>query len=165
MERHNIRNGALVVLLTTAVCGSTAFAKLFPERKSTQIAHSAKSSPKVRSSDWLHDLQVARRVSAATGRPMLLVFGGPQCVYCRKLENEVLNDPKMADFIRQGFVPVHLDIYKDERAAKILEVKQIPTSIILSPNADLLGSIEGFVTVTPYLDVLKQSLEFQKSLR
>ena len=48
---------------------------------------------------------------------------------------------------------------------QILEVKSLPTTVILSPEADLLGSVEGFVKVREYASVLKQSIDFQKTLR
>jgi thioredoxin-related protein len=96
---------------------------------------------------------------------MLVVFSGPKCFYCRKLENEVFTHPTVARYINKAFVPVHLDLAKNRQAAEILEVTSLPTSVILSSDADLLGSIEGFVNSREYAEVLHRSLAFQKTLR
>ena len=48
---------------------------------------------------------------------------------------------------------------------RALEVKSLPTSIILSSEADLLGSIEGFVATREFAEVLHKSIEFQRTLR
>ncbi len=96
---------------------------------------------------------------------MLIVCGGPWCVYCKKLEREVLSHPTIAKYINTAFIAVHLDSEKDQRAVQILEVKSLPTTIILSPEADLLGSVEGFVKVREYASVLQQSVAFQRTLR
>ena len=110
-------------------------------------------------------MQVAHKQSLTTGKPILIVCGGPWCVYCKKLEKEVLGNPVIAKYINNTFIAVHLDSEKDQRAVQILEVKSLPTTVILSPNADLLGSVEGFVKAKDYASVLKQSVDFQKALR
>ena len=165
MDRRIIRWGLLVVLLTTATWGTTAWAKSIFTRKPSQPAQTQKPSQPAESIRWLHDLKAAHKASVASGRPMLIVFSGPKCFYCRKLENEVFAQPAMAKYINRAFVPVHLNLEKNREAAQVLEVTSLPTSVILSADADLLGSIEGFVGTREFTDVLHRSLEFQKSLR
>jgi thioredoxin-related protein len=155
----------LVVLLTTATWGTAAWAKSIFSRKPAQSAQTQKTSQPAESIRWHHDLKAAHKASVASGRPMLIVFSGPKCFYCRKLENEVFTQPALAKYINRAFVPVHLSLEKNREAAQVLEVTSLPTSVILSADADLLGSIEGFVSSNEFTDVLHRSLEFQKSLR
>jgi thioredoxin-related protein len=165
MDRGIARSGMSVILLTTVAVGATAWAKSATTRNPSQMPQAAKASQAAPSVQWLQDLQAARRASRATGRPMLIVFGGPHCVYCKKLDAEVFSHPTIARYVNASFIPVHLDFEKNKRAAEILEVKSLPTSIILSPEADLLGSIEGFVQTREFAEVLHQSIEFQRTLR
>lgn len=106
---------------------------------------------------WQPNLQAAHRLSQETGRPMLLVFGASWCHYCHKLEGETFGDPRMAAYVNSMFVPVRLDLDKDQRVAKILHVKAVPATIVLSPQAELVGRHDGFATVVPFAQKLEHS--------
>lgn len=174
MDRRIIRWGLSGLLLTSVAVGataatkpaSTAASKPAPaSRKVEQSTQVTQASPNAPSIKWIYDLNSAHEQSLATGKPMLIVCGGPWCVYCKKLEKEVLGNPTIARYINKTFIAVHLDSEKDQKAVQILEVKSLPTTVILSPEADLLGSVEGFVQPRDYALVLKQSIDFQKTLR
>jgi thioredoxin-related protein len=166
MDRRLIRWGLLVVLLTTtATWGTTTWARSIFSRKPAQTAAAPKTSQPAEPIQWVNDLKIAHRTSVATGRPMLVIFSGPKCFYCRKLENEVFTQPTVARYINKSFIPVHLDLAKNRQAAEVLEVTSLPTTVILSSDADLLGSIEGFVSSREFAEVLHRSLVYQKSIR
>src|SRR5262245_25128927 len=165
MERRIIRLGMLVILLTTATWGTTAWARSIFSRKPAPSAPTAKSAPAAEPIKWLHDLKAAHKESLASGRPMLVVFSGPKCFYCRKLENEVFTQPALAKYINKTFVPVHLDLEKNRQAAEVFEVTSLPTTVILSAEADPLGLMEGFVNTREFGEVLNRSLDYQKTLR
>jgi thiol-disulfide isomerase/thioredoxin len=105
---------------------------------------------------WFHDLYEAHQVSAATGRPMLILFGAKWCHYCKELENTTLKNPQLVQYITSNFVPVHLDSDEDGRVAQILKAKPIPCTVVLSPDADLMGRSFG------YQDVQHYSAELEK---
>ncbi len=99
---------------------------------------------------WQTNLQAAHKIASAENKPMLLVFGADWCHYCKKLEKETLNSKEVSSYVNDSFVAIHLDADKDKRVAEILKVSSLPCTIVLSPNADLLGRIEGFYTSAPY---------------
>jgi thioredoxin-related protein len=166
MDRRIIHWGLSGLLLTSVAMGATGTSKpAATSRKAEQNPQSTQLSQQAPSIQWVYDLKSAQAQSLATGKPMLIVCGGPWCVYCKKLEKEVLGHPVIAKYINKTFIAVHLDSEKDQRAVQILEVKSLPTTVILSPEADLLGSVEGFVKPRDYASVLKQAVEFQKALR
>ncbi len=165
MDRRIVRWGIPLVLSATLAIGVTTGAKSAPTKNQTQTTQNSKSLPPAQAIQWSHDLQKARRTSVSTGRPMLIVFGGKRCVYCKKLDAEVFNNAVLANYINKKFIPVHLDFEKNRRSAEILEVQSLPTSVILSADADLLGSVEGYVDVRRFADVLHQSIEYQRTLR
>lgn len=154
--------GALIISLTAGAAG-WARPQLFRRASATQAAPQAPPE-QVAPVSWEHDLKAAYRASTANGKPMLVVFGAPWCAYCRKLEAETLNHPTLVGFINASFIPVHLDFDKDRRAAQVLNVRSLPMAIILSPEADLLGSVEGYVKPDQFGQALRKSLEFQRTL-
>jgi thiol-disulfide isomerase/thioredoxin len=99
---------------------------------------------------WFHDLYEAHRVAAATGRPILIVFGAEWCHYCRELDTKTLKNPELVGYISSNFVPVHLDADKDAKVAQILKAKPIPCTVVLGPNADLMGRSFGYQDVQHY---------------
>ena len=114
---------------------------------------------------WHHDMQKAHQVAINEGKPMLIVFGASWCKFCTKLEKNTLTNPGMAQYISQNFVPVHLDLDKEKKIGKILGVKSLPCTIVLSPEADLLGKIVGYKSVEDMQAQLQRALKTQNVLR
>ena len=158
MNRRIIRLGICGVLLTSVAVGATVSTK----SRSTSKKGAATTSVSIR---WIEDLQKAHRVANTTGKPLLIVVGGPSCQHCKRLEHEVLQHPTIARYINQSYVPVHLDSSKDREAVEILEIESLPTTLALSPDAELLGKIEGYVGTKEFATMLKQASDVNKSMR
>jgi thioredoxin-related protein len=114
---------------------------------------------------WFHDLYEAHRLSAATGRPMLIVFGAEWCHYCRELDTKTLTNPNLAAYVSANFIPVHLDADRDKRVAEILKAKPIPCTIVLSPEAELVSRSFGYEEVQPYFASLEKSRQRYLQMR
>jgi thiol-disulfide isomerase/thioredoxin len=99
---------------------------------------------------WQTDINVAHRLSQQSNKPMLFVFGADWCTWCKKLEKTTLTNRELVHHINMHFVPVHIDADKDPRVVEILEAQALPCAVILSPNADLLGRINGFKDAPAY---------------
>ncbi len=106
---------------------------------------------------WFHDLYEAHKVSASTGKPMLIVFGASWCHYCRELDTKTLTNPQLAAYIESNFIPVHLDADRDKRVAEILKAKPIPCTVVLSPDANLVAKFLGYEEVQPYFAKLEKA--------
>ncbi|SFI16949.1 thioredoxin family protein [Planctomicrobium piriforme] len=99
---------------------------------------------------WHTSLQTAHKQAVAENKPLLIVFGAEWCGFCKKLEKQTLNTPELSKYINDTFVAVHLDLDKEKKIGEILEVHALPCTIVLSPNADLLGRINGYETAAPF---------------
>jgi thiol-disulfide isomerase/thioredoxin len=108
---------------------------------------------------WQTDLHAAHRLSRQTNRPMLFVFGADWCTWCKKLEKTTLTDRELVTYINANFVPIHIDADRDPRVAEILEAEAFPCAVVLSPNADLLGRINGFKDPAGYRSALSAATQ------
>jgi thioredoxin-related protein len=162
MDRRIVYGLGAAAVLISVVWGGTGWAK---PRLIRRMSGSQAVQAPAATLHWQPNLRTAHQTARMTGRPMLVVFGGERCAYCKKLEAETLGNPALANYINGSFLPVHLDYQKDNRAAQVLEIKALPTCIILSPEADLLGTVEGFVGAPDFAKALVQALDFQRSLQ
>jgi thioredoxin-related protein len=162
MERRRVRWVLMGAILFSVVWGTSGWAKSRFIRRLAGIKGRETAAEPIR---WQPDLKAAQRLAQESGRPILIVMGGDRCAYCKKLEAETLGDAATANYVNASFVPVHLHWERDQRAAQILEIKALPTCVVLSPEADLLGSVEGFVKPQEFTQLLHESLEFQRKLQ
>ncbi|MBW3542748.1 MAG: thioredoxin family protein [Planctomycetes bacterium] len=113
---------------------------------------------------WHYDLDSAHDVSLQTGKPLLVVFSAEWCNFCRKLDRETFAHPQLVNFVNHGFVPVVLELEQHRQTAEILGVKSVPSSVVLTPNADLVGRLVGYVDASRYYEALKMSRKLQTRL-
>ena len=65
--------------------------------------------------DMPEDLADAR----AEGKRLALIVEQHGCIYCRKLHEEVLSDPEVADYIKENYVVVQLNMFGDEEVTDL----------------------------------------------
>lgn len=95
--------------------------------------------------DIAEDIQTAKD----EGKRLAIIFEQRGCIYCRKLHREVLNDEKVASFIKENFLVVQYNLYGDEEvtdldgetltektAARKWRVVFTPTIMFLPEEAD-----------------------------
>lgn len=99
---------------------------------------------------WQTSLKTAQKVALEENKLILVVFGASWCTFCHKLERETLADKKIITLVEREFVPVHLDFDRETRIAKLLDVEQLPATVVLSPQADLLLHHIGYLEARAY---------------
>ena len=114
---------------------------------------------------WQSDLKAAQKQAVRTGRPMLIVFGADWCTHCGRFEQNTLGNATMAGYINREFVPVHLDFDKEQKTAEVLEVEALPCTVILSPEADLLGRVVGAKQPKDYWEALQDAKDEQNRIK
>ena len=94
--------------------------------------------------DVREDLETAQE----QGKRLALIVEQHGCIYCKKLHEEVLSDPEVADYIKENFVVVQFNMFGDEevtdldgevmterQAARRWHVSFTPTVIFLAEHA------------------------------
>jgi thioredoxin-related protein len=71
--------------------------------------------------DWFavtfKDMREDLETASQSGKRLALIIEQYGCIYCRKLHEEVLSDPEVADFIKANYVVVQLNMFGDEEVA------------------------------------------------
>lgn len=105
---------------------------------------------------WEPSLDSAQRLAAQTNRLVLIYFSGPSCVYCRKMEAETLNQPSVASAISADYVAVKVVADHFPATAKRYGITNLPTTVIATPQGQMLTSKPGFVRADEYTGLIGQ---------
>lgn len=82
--------------------------------------------------------------AAASGRLVLLDFGSPECVSCRRMRAVTYPDTAVTEETDRWHV-AHLDVSDHERLTSALGVLAMPTAIAFSADGTELGRRRNFV--------------------
>lgn len=103
---------------------------------------------------WQTDVQRALWQARQQRKPLLVVFGAPWCRFCKKLEQETLAHPPLADYLNRQYVPLHVDVDQQPELAKQLGVKSLPATVLLGPDVRYWGTVGGFAEPDAYYQKL-----------
>jgi thioredoxin-related protein/YHS domain-containing protein len=105
---------------------------------------------------WEPSIENAQRLAGQTNRLVLIYFSGRSCVYCRRLESEVLNQPSVAAAINADYVAVKIVADDLPATARRYGITNLPTTVIVSPQGQVLDGKQGFVTSRDYVTRIGQ---------
>ncbi|MEO1722604.1 MAG: thioredoxin family protein [Pseudomonadota bacterium] len=73
--------------------------------------------------DWFavtfKDMREDLETAADEGKRLAVIIEQHGCIYCRKLHEEVLSDPEVAEYITENFVVVQLNMFGDEEVTDL----------------------------------------------
>ena len=93
---------------------------------------------------WRSDLRAANQESADTGLPILMKFSAVWCGPCKRMKSETFTDQQLVGMINTCFIPVEVDTDRSEQLARQLRIESVPTTLVISPQGDILQRREGF---------------------
>jgi S1-C subfamily serine protease/thiol-disulfide isomerase/thioredoxin len=112
---------------------------------------------------WLQDFEAAKEQAARERKDILLSFEGSDwCIWCQRMEREILATPEFLDKASADFVLVKVDFPRDEPARsqvrdpaaneklqRQFRVGAFPAVILTDGRGDMYGGINGFVDGGP----------------
>lgn len=107
---------------------------------------------------WRESYSAAKKDAQETGRPLLMQFGSPACLWCQKLESSTLSSAEVAKLVNERFIPVKIDATVDVDLANGAGVHSFPTLFVVAPNRNILGRHEGYLEVSEALEFLNDGL-------
>jgi len=105
---------------------------------------------------WTNDIQQARRQAFQEDRLLLVHVIGPNCLYCDRLEKNVLSRQDVADEIERYYVPVKIDSSRARDFVRRLGVTHLPSDVVLTPQGQMLHRALSPQDPRQYVDALVQ---------
>ena len=105
---------------------------------------------------WQTDLQNARQQAGMSNRLVLIHFWAPWCPSCRTMDQKVFVDPAVMGTIERNFVPVKLNVDHYPAEARQLGVTALPTTVVITPEGQIVESHTGMTGAPEYAARLLQ---------
>lgn len=93
---------------------------------------------------WRRDMKQAYHDAQATGKPMFVQFTADWCGFCTKMDQSTFQDPQIAAFINETFIPLLVDKDKNEKFARAVGIRGLPTTVIISSQLELQDRLQGY---------------------
>ena len=147
--------------------GATALTVMARLANSTASALAAPIRPAF-AAEWLTDLEAAKKQAAAENKAILVDFTGSDwCGYCIRLKKNVFDKPEFADYAKDKFVLLEIDVpnnpkfdrellKKNRQLCSDFNVSGFPTILVLTPQGEVAG---GFVGGKPDLNAVQAALD------
>lgn len=105
---------------------------------------------------WEKDLSSALSKARGENKLVMVDFYTDWCQWCRRLDSTTLADPRVAEAVRAGFIPVRLNAETSgkEDAARF-GVDGYPTVLFLEASGREVYRISGYVEPQDFLKELK----------
>jgi thioredoxin-related protein len=107
--------------------------------------------------NWHRYSEEAFLFANETDKPIFMVIKAEWCHVCRLYEENVLNTEEITAILNENYVPILIDFDDDYDIAHEYAFAT-PTSVILSPQAELVASIPGYIEKKNLLLGLESSL-------
>jgi thiol-disulfide isomerase/thioredoxin/YHS domain-containing protein len=103
---------------------------------------------------WQTSLEDAKRIASQTNRLVLVHFWSPSCKPCVELDNKVFSQPQVQQFIDARFVPIKINADDAPTTTKRYGIVQLPTDLILTPGAQIVGRMSCPLAADAYMQQL-----------
>jgi YHS domain-containing protein/thiol-disulfide isomerase/thioredoxin len=100
---------------------------------------------------WHNDLESAKVVAKETGRLILVHFWTTSCGPCMALNQNVFNQPGVANALETQFVPVKLNADENTATATWFGITRVPTDVIITPDGQMVAKLISPPTPAAYV--------------
>jgi thioredoxin-related protein len=106
---------------------------------------------------WQADFETAQKQARQSGRPLLIEFHTPGCVWCAKMEAETFADTAVVELSRR-FLCLRLDGETETALRDRYHVMEYPTTVFADAEGGFLGKLPGYVPPSRFVPAEQQIL-------
>ena len=100
---------------------------------------------------WEVTLDNAQRIAGQTNRLVLIEFWATWCDYCKRMDTEVFMQPAVVAQVTANYVSVKINADHFPATAKQYGITALPTTVIITPQGQVLDSMRGKIEVAEYV--------------
>ena len=105
---------------------------------------------------WLN-LNDGLEMAKKDNKLVLIMMTSPSCGYCVKMDREVLTQKKVIDTLNNFFIPVKIDVSKDDYP-DTLRVRGTPTFFFATKDKVIVNDIVGYRESDEFLSALSKTM-------
>lgn len=104
---------------------------------------------------WRATLQEALSDARAASKPVLADFFAEWCGPCKQLDKTTFQDSDVIAYINSTFIPVKIDVDKNQSIAKEYHIDAMPSAVVMRPDGAAQDKFVGYLDGPSYLKGLK----------
>jgi|GEM_PF-834110 len=113
---------------------------------------------------WAESLEKALAQAKSSGKPVFVDVYADWCGWCKKLEQEVFPQSKVAQLLNERYIPVRVDTDHDPGFAQKYDISGLPTLLILEADGSEAGRITGYMEAEPFAERLEAILKGREEI-
>lgn len=95
--------------------------------------------------NWMTNLELAKKESQKSRKPILLQFEMDNCGGCKKLYAETYQDPKVIEEMNEWFILLKLDLIKNKEIRRELSGYWTPSFYFMDHNGKSFYNFNGYL--------------------
>ena len=115
--------------------------------------------------DWVKTYRNAREIGTDSHRPVFLFVTSEACTYCRKMEQESLEEQAIVSKLQTSFVPTRLKLDPESQLAKDLKITMFPTTVIIAPDGRIVDYVRGYMDRQKLSNCIRKALKSDVAMR
>jgi thioredoxin-related protein len=102
-----------------------------------------------------HTLEDAKKLQKQNSKIIMLDIGATHCRYCKKMDKNVFDNPKMSKWLNDRFIAVKYDL-DNEILPYNINCKMTPTFYFISKDDKIIKTIPGSWSLEDFKDLIKE---------